>query len=129
MKRWKGCSPKAAWGTRVDVHVRVQVCAWVGVGWVCGFVCMRACGGGGGVVFSNVNKSNILGITLRAVSSWKWVAKSVVQPMLAIKCSEMAHAKPKPSYVEVPLPSSSMMTSDRDVAPCTHPFTSSLLPR
>ena len=31
-------------------------------------------------------------------------------------CSEMAHARPKPSYVDVPRPSSSMMISDEGVA-------------
>ena len=35
-----------------------------------------------------------------------------------IRCSEMAHARPKPSYVDVPRPSSSMMTSELLVAPC-----------
>ena len=36
-----------------------------------------------------------------------------------MRCSEMAHARPKPSYVEVPRPSSSMITSELLVAPCT----------
>ena len=80
---------------------------------------LGAPGAPGGGLYSKVKDSSTL--TLRAVSSWKWVAKSVVQPMLAIKCSEMAQAKPKPSYVEVPLPSSSIITRDRDVAPCIHP--------
>mmetsp|Transcript_16291 Transcript_16291/g.40540 ORF Transcript_16291/g.40540 Transcript_16291/m.40540 type:complete len:203 (+) Transcript_16291:582-1190(+) len=52
-----------------------------------------------------------------SVSSWKWVANSVGAPTLSMMCSEMAHASPKPSYVEVPRPSSSMMTSEEEVAP------------
>ena len=53
------------------------------------------------------------------MSSWKWVANSVGQPISAMRCSEMAHARPKPSYVLVPRPSSSMMTRDLLLAPCT----------
>ena len=36
-------------------------------------------------------------VTLRAVSSWKWVAKRVVQPIDSMRCSDMAQANPKPS--------------------------------
>lgn len=36
-----------------------------------------------------------------------------------MSCSEIAQARPKPSYVEVPRPSSSTITSDRLVAPCS----------
>ena len=75
----------------------------------------------------------------RAVSSWKCVANMHMHFTLAARCSEMAHAKPacaphpswrvavrhttrdyspKPSYVEVPRPNSSMITSDEAVAVC-----------
>ena len=53
-----------------------------------------------------------------AVSSWKCVAKSVGQPISRMRCSEIAHARPKPSYVLVPRPSSSMITRLRALAPC-----------
>ena len=52
---------------------------------------------------SNVRQSQSIGcdmqvgVTLRAVSSWKWVAKRVVQPIDSIRCSDMAQASPKPS--------------------------------
>ncbi len=64
--------------------------------------------------------SHILGIkpTCKDVSSWKWVAKRVGQPMTSMMCSDMAQARPNPSYVDVPRPSSSMMTRDLSVAPC-----------
>ncbi len=58
------------------------------------------------------------GPTCSAVSSWKCVAKSVGQPSADMRCSLMAQARPKPSYVLVPRPSSSMMTSERALAPC-----------
>ena len=51
-----------------------------------------------------------------AVSSWKWVANRQKEPILEAMCSLMAQARPKPSYVEVPLPSSSMMMSEFSVA-------------
>lgn len=51
-----------------------------------------------------------------AVSSWKWVANRQKQPISEAMCSLMAHARPKPSYVDVPLPSSSIMMSEFSVA-------------
>mmetsp|Transcript_2297 Transcript_2297/g.7724 ORF Transcript_2297/g.7724 Transcript_2297/m.7724 type:complete len:208 (-) Transcript_2297:2079-2702(-) len=55
--------------------------------------------------------------SLKEVSSWKWVAKRQAHPVSRIRCSEMAQAKPKPSFVLVPLPSSSMTTREDFVAP------------
>lgn len=51
-----------------------------------------------------------------AVSSWKWVANRQKQPILEAMCSLMAQARPKPSYVDVPRPSSSMMMREFWVA-------------
>mmetsp|Transcript_13810 Transcript_13810/g.37312 ORF Transcript_13810/g.37312 Transcript_13810/m.37312 type:complete len:393 (-) Transcript_13810:2644-3822(-) len=45
-----------------------------------------------------------------SVSSWKCVANRVGACVVSIRCSLIAQARPKPSYVEVPRPSSSMMT-------------------
>ena len=79
-----------------------------------------------------------VGITsARAVSSWKCVANRQNDPILvamylrgektvfegnteraSIAYSEMAQASPNPSYVEVPLPSSSMITRESLVADC-----------
>ena len=53
------------------------------------------------------------------MSSWKWVANRVGHPISAIRCSEMAQARPNPSNVEVPRPNSSMMTSELLEAPCS----------
>lgn len=72
----------------------------------------------------------------KSVISWKWVAKSVKHFVSLAKClsegntirterscqdnrraySAMAQAIPHPSYVDVPLPSSSITTSDFSVA-------------
>mmetsp|Transcript_23022 Transcript_23022/g.57191 ORF Transcript_23022/g.57191 Transcript_23022/m.57191 type:complete len:263 (+) Transcript_23022:447-1235(+) len=52
----------------------------------------------------------------KAVSSWKWVAKRHAARIFVAMCSAMAKASPKPSYVDVPRPSSSMMTRDEAVA-------------
>ena len=87
-----------------------------------------------------------VGITsARAVSSWKCVANKQNDPILVamylrektvfsahtcrntqcsqhfgryVAYSEMAQASPNPSYVEVPLPSSSMITRESLVAVC-----------
>ena len=52
----------------------------------------------------------------RDVSSWKCVANRHGALTSLTMCSLMAHARPKPSYVLVPRPSSSMMMSDLGVA-------------
>mmetsp|Transcript_13681 Transcript_13681/g.19746 ORF Transcript_13681/g.19746 Transcript_13681/m.19746 type:complete len:246 (-) Transcript_13681:1939-2676(-) len=52
----------------------------------------------------------------RLVSSWKCVAKRQYARIFVTMCSEIAYARPKPSYVDVPRPSSSMITSDLEVA-------------
>mmetsp|Transcript_31164 Transcript_31164/g.96302 ORF Transcript_31164/g.96302 Transcript_31164/m.96302 type:complete len:238 (-) Transcript_31164:45-758(-) len=51
-------------------------------------------------------------------SSWKCDAKSAWQCLRAASSSAMAHAMPKPSKVDVPRPSSSMITNERGVALC-----------
>ncbi len=43
------------------------------------------------------------------LAQWKCVAKRAEQRISLTMCSEMAQARPKPSYVDVPRPSSSMM--------------------
>ena len=45
-----------------------------------------------------------------------WVTKSVRQRVTCTRCSSVACAMARPSCVEVPRPSSSMMTRDREVA-------------
>ena len=44
-----------------------------------------------------------------AVISWKCVANKQSAPISVAMCSAIAQARPKPSFVDVPLPSSSMM--------------------
>ena len=45
----------------------------------------------------DLTRSEAEHLTCNEVSSWKWVANSVGQPMTSMMCSEMAHARPKPS--------------------------------
>mmetsp|Transcript_13601 Transcript_13601/g.20836 ORF Transcript_13601/g.20836 Transcript_13601/m.20836 type:complete len:207 (-) Transcript_13601:291-911(-) len=57
-------------------------------------------------------------VSASAVSSWKCVANSVGQPRVSTMYFEMAHARPYPSKVLVPRPSSSTMMRLRGVAAC-----------
>ena len=53
---------------------------------------------------------------LKAVSSWKWVAKKVKQPTRQARNCAMARDNEIPSHVLVPLPNSSITTKELLVA-------------
>lgn len=57
-----------------------------------------------------------LNVKEKVNTSWKCVANKQKALILSQICSEIAQAKPKPSYVDVPRPNSSIIIKDLSVA-------------